>query len=139
MNHLNRVFIHLHNRDRESSADYRIARAKEQYRELKKTCEEIEQAAGNDTLTFVIPSVVKLAGLASLDDDDLDQLDADAVAEEMATRELAVRLFVECEPRKATLDEDLREYAVTELRRMACELDAAADRIEPASGEGCST
>ncbi len=44
--------------------------------------------------------------------------------------EVGIRLMVGIEPRLATIGEDLRQYAIAELRGLAIELDAAADRLE---------
>ena len=130
---MNRVIAYLHHPQPECPC----CAARREYARLKKICESIEaDAKGNSDeppFEFMIPSVNKLVAkaegqgatngdLAYLDDDELDADD------------LSITLLVCLEPRRASLNEDLRRYAVTELRSMAAKLTEAADRIE-ASGD----
>jgi hypothetical protein len=82
------------------------------------TAERLELLS-DDAIEFFIPSAEKLLEETGpeTDDDDDDGLHG-------------IRFFVHLQPRRATLQEDLTQYAITELRHIATVLTDAADKIE---------
>ena len=74
--------------------------------------ERIEIAAGDGVLEFWIPDASRV--LKAPDNDE----------------PVGIRMMLAVEPRLATIDEDLAQYAVAELRRLARELTSAADAVE---------
>ena len=105
---MNRVLLHLGNNCPHCKAERVLD-------EFRQRAESIEDAATEDVLSFWMP------GLAAFVDD--------------GDRE--TRFFIQLEPAKTTIDADLFEYATFELRRIANELTAAAERVELAqSGRG---
>ena len=98
---MNRVLIHLgHN--------CQHCKAQRVLDEFKRVAESIEDAATEDVIGFWMP------GLAEFVDN--------------GDRE--TRFFIQIEPVKTTIDADLFEYTTSELRRIAGELTAAADRVD---------
>ncbi len=80
--------------------------------------ERIELLA-DDAIEVMIPSLQNFMGEREPGDDDDD-----------GENIWALRFFVRLRPRVASFDESLTQYAADELRRIAAELLAAADRVE---------
>jgi hypothetical protein len=78
---------------------------------VKAEVERIESAVGDKIVEFWVPSAERV--LHPRDDD-----------------EPGVKLLVSYETRFASLDEDLADYAATEMKRVAALLWDAANRIE---------
>jgi hypothetical protein len=89
------------------------ARLQNRLDEIKLAVAEIEADAGPEIFEFYVPSAETL--LKPRDDFEPAR---------------GVRIFVSVEARAADLDGDMRQYAIDELRGIAMELTAAADRLE---------
>jgi hypothetical protein len=76
----------------------------------------IETLIGNPDITFWIPDAARVLKQPKPEDDDDDAA--------------GIRLILGIEPRLASIDEPLADFAVTELRRIASELWQAANRVE---------
>lgn len=114
---MNRIIAYLKPR----ASDCGCHAAKQRHEQLRSEIEAIE-AASLDTIEFFGPSVSQLLGFReSCDEDD----DGDG---------LTTRLYLKVEADRVSIDADLREYAIRELRRIAGELECAADLIEEQGG-----
>jgi len=119
--------------------------ARREYQRLKEICEAIEKETAEESAVddsenivgFVVPSLSTLAGI----DEDFDIFDDDDEAAKRKEPGIRLCITIESAPKISidSTEDEIRRYAIDELRRQAAHLLAAADKIEAGGSSGKAT